>query len=155
MHRLTALLVALLVLAVGGGVAPLAAQEAEADPEAAECDVTLPPADPLPVGATEPVASGGLPDPLAAMPLETKIGQMLIAGVLDTELGDDERQIIADLHVGNVILMGRNFDSPEQVRSLTRDLQGLAQTANGVGLLIATDQKGGSSSGPTRTPASP
>ncbi len=141
MHRLIALAVIPLLL-LAGLLAPLAAQDT--DPEAAECDITLPAANPLPSTVTEaPPAIGGLPDPLALMSLEVKIGQMLMAGVQDEELGDDERQVIADLHVGNVILMGRNFDSPDQVLSLTQDLQRLAVASNGAGLLIATDQEGG------------
>ncbi len=139
MHHLSALAVALLVIAAA--VVPVAAQDA--DPDAAECDTTLPAPDPLPVAAAMPTERGDLPDPIAAMPLEVKIGQMLIAGVENTEVGDDERKVVADLHVGNVILMGRNFDSPEQVLALTQGLQQLARTSNGVGLLIATDQEGG------------
>ncbi len=139
MHHLSALAVALLVLVAG--VVPLAAQVA--DPDAAECDTTLPAPNPLPAAAALSTERGDLPDPIAAMPLEVKIGQMLIAGVQDTELGDDEHEIVANLHVGNVILMGRNFDSPEQVLALTQGLQELARTSNGVGLLIATDQEGG------------
>ncbi len=78
-------------------------------------------------------------DAVAGMPLEVKIGQMIVAGVEDETVGDDSRHIINDLHIGNIILMGRNFDSPEQVLRLTRDLQDLAMRANGVPLLIGTD----------------
>ena len=91
----------------------------------------------LPQEAT-PVA-----DAVAGMPLEVKIGQMILAGVEDETVDDDSRHIINDLHVGNVILMGRNFDSPQQVLQLTRDLQELAIGANGGPLLIGTDQEGG------------
>jgi beta-N-acetylhexosaminidase len=91
----------------------------------------------LPQEAT-PVA-----DAVAGMPLEVKIGQMIIAGVQDETVGEDSRHIIDDLHIGNIILMGRNFDSPEQVLRLTQDLQDLAMGANGVPLLIGTDQEGG------------
>ncbi|MDP9364368.1 MAG: beta-N-acetylhexosaminidase [Chloroflexota bacterium] len=141
MRRLAVLLAALVVLAAGAPALVISAQD---DPEAAECDETMPAPDPLPADAAAPPSStGGLPDPLALMPLEVKIGQMLVAGVQDTELGDDERAVIVDLHVGNVILMGRNFDSPQQVLGLTQDLQRLALESNGVGLLIATDQEGG------------
>ena len=141
MHRFSVLIATLVVLAAGA-IAPLAAQTT--DPDAAECETALPPPNPLPATVTDPPANtDGVPDPVAAMPLEVKIGQMLMAGVLDTEVADDERRIIADLHIGNVILMGRNFDSPEQVLALTQGLQDLAQTSNGVGLLIATDQEGG------------
>src|SRR5688572_29952863 len=75
-------------------------------------------------------------DTVAGMPLEVKIGQMILAGVQDETVGDDSRHIINDLHIGNIILMGRNFDSPQQVLRLTRDLQELAMSANGVPLLI-------------------
>jgi beta-N-acetylhexosaminidase len=82
-------------------------------------------------------------DAIASMPLEVKIGQLILAGVEDETVGDDSRHIIDDLHVGNIILMGRNFDSPQQVLRLTQDLQDLAMSANGVPLLIGTDQEGG------------
>jgi beta-N-acetylhexosaminidase len=82
-------------------------------------------------------------DALAGLPLEVKIGQMILAGVEDETVDDDSRHIINDLHVGNVILMGRNFDSPQQVLQLTQDLQELAIRANRVPLLIGTDQEGG------------
>ena len=99
--------------------------------------VSLIPGNALMQGATP------VPDELAAMPLEVKVGQMILAGVEDETVGDDARHIINDLHIGNVILMGRNFDSPEQVVQLTRGLQDLAMSANGVPLLIGTDQEGG------------
>ncbi len=138
MRRRLMLPVALLLL-VAGSITPLAAQGA--DPHAAECATTLPAADPLPVVA--PPLPRALPDPMAMMPLDVKIVQMLIGGVLDTIIGGDKRQMIEDLHLGNVILMGRNVDSPDQVLALTQGLQGLARSSNGVGLLIATDQEGG------------
>ena len=78
-----------------------------------------------------------------SMTLEMKIDQMLMAGVAGRTLSDDARHVIADLHVGNVVIMGPNVDSPAQVLRLTRELQALAMQANGVGLLIATDQEGG------------
>jgi beta-N-acetylhexosaminidase len=68
-------------------------------------------------GAT-PVAGG-----VAGMSLEVKIGQLILAGVEDETVGDDSRHIIDDLHIGNIILMGRNFDSPRQVLHLTQDFQ--------------------------------
>ena len=81
-------------------------------------------------------------DVVAGMPLEVKIGQLILAGVEGDVLGDDSRYIVNDLHIGNVILMGRNFASPRQVLQLTQDLQKLAMSANGVPLLIGTDQEG-------------
>lgn len=138
MGRIAPVLVALFILAMGS-VAPLAAHDS--DPHGADCAFALPAPAPLPA-ITSP-QSGALPDPIALMPLDVKIGQMLIGGVLDTAIGDDERRMIGDLHLGNVILMGRNVDSPAQVLALTQELQALAQSSNGVGLLVATDQEGG------------
>lgn len=83
-----------------------------------------------------------VPD-LTELPLEVKIGQLLMAGVLGTELDPDARRLIGTLHVGNVVLLDRNAASPAQVRRLTQDLQALAQAANGIGLFIAVDQEGG------------
>jgi beta-N-acetylhexosaminidase len=77
------------------------------------------------------------------MTLEQKIGQMLMTGVTGTTADDDARAVIAELHIGNVILMGRNIDNPAQVKSLTNGLQELALASNGVGAIIATDQEGG------------
>lgn len=141
MRPLPILVVALLIFAAASPLAVGAQADAAA---AADCAETPPAPNPRPATAGEPRdRTGGPPDPLALMPLDVKIGQMLVAGVQNTELGEDEREIIGELHAGNVILMGRNVDAPDQVRRLTRDLQRLAVERNGVGLLIATDQEGG------------
>jgi beta-N-acetylhexosaminidase len=76
-------------------------------------------------------------------PIEVKIGQLVMAGIPGPTVAADARHLIRDLHVGNVILMGRNVESPAQVLALTRDLQELALAAHGLPLLIATDQEGG------------
>jgi len=75
--------------------------------------------------------------------LEIKIGQMIMAGVKGTTPGDDARHIVADLRIGNVILMGRNIANPAQVLALTRELQELAIGELGIPALIGTDQEGG------------
>jgi beta-N-acetylhexosaminidase len=90
-----------------------------------------------------PVGTPAAATPVASPELERKIGQMLLAGVLGTTVIDDARQMIENLHVGNIILMGRNIDSPDQVLALTQELQSLAIEENGIGRLIATDQEGG------------
>jgi beta-N-acetylhexosaminidase len=68
---------------------------------------------------------------------------MLMAGVTSAVVTDDLRHLVADLHVGNVVLMGPSVESPAQLLAMTRELQTLALAANGVGLLVATDQEGG------------
>ncbi|HEX5498280.1 MAG TPA: beta-N-acetylhexosaminidase, partial [Thermomicrobiales bacterium] len=117
-------------------VAPVAAQPS-ANSFAACADAATPAA--LPAAPTQSEIDARI----AAMPLEVKIGQMLMAGVTGTTADADARAMIDDLHVGNVILMGRNVDSPPQVLALTQGLQQFAQASNGVGAIIATDQEGG------------
>ena len=56
------------------------------------------------------------------MALEAKVGQMLMAGVDGLEVTDDAQFVIGELRVGNVVLMGRNVDSPPQVLGLTQGL---------------------------------
>jgi beta-N-acetylhexosaminidase len=100
---------------------------------------------------TTPGAASPTAVPATATPVPTQepsvaimAGQMLMAGVDGTSLSDDARHVIGDLHVGNVVLMGRNVSSPAQVLALTQALQRYALEQNGVPLLIATDQEGGS-----------
>jgi beta-N-acetylhexosaminidase len=80
---------------------------------------------------------------LMNVPLEIKIGQMIMAGIAGKAADDDARYVVDELKIGNVILMGRNVESPQQVLALTQGLQSLAATALGIPLLIATDQEGG------------
>jgi beta-N-acetylhexosaminidase len=81
--------------------------------------------------------------PPVALTVEQQVGQMLMAGVTSPVVADDLHHLVADLHVGNVVLMGPSVESPAQLLALTRELQTLALAANGVGLLVATDQEGG------------
>lgn len=79
----------------------------------------------------------------ASVPLEIKIGQLIMTGIDGKVVNDDARYVIDELKIGNVILMGRNVESPQQVLALTQGLQSLASIAIGIPLLIATDQEGG------------
>ena len=69
---------------------------------------------------TDCVGKGVLPAANAAQPpdgeqsLEWQIGQMLMAGVAGTALSADASHVIGDLHVGNVVLMGPNVESPSE-----------------------------------------
>lgn len=83
------------------------------------------------------------PDPLAGRSVEWKVGQMLMAGIDGYSAGWDAQRLIGDLQVGNVVLLGRNLQSPEQIFALTLDLQRLAAESNEVPALIGTDQEGG------------
>lgn len=129
---------ALLVIASAGATQILTPTAVNAD---TVCDMSLPQRPDKP--QLSPQQQTLIEQTLASMSLEQKIGQMLMAGVTGTTADDDARSMIEDLHIGNVILMGRNVDNPEQVKALTGGLQELAVASNGVGAIIATDQEGG------------
>jgi beta-N-acetylhexosaminidase len=90
--------------------------------------------------------SEGSPD----IPLEEKVGQMLLVGFRGTVLEEDSpiRRIIRETHLGGVVLFdydvptrsfSRNIESPEQVTRLIADLQ----SASAIPLLVAVDAEGG------------
>lgn len=91
------------------------------------------------------------PRKAVAVPLETKIGQMILVGFRGREAGacDAVGRDLAERQIGGVILFdeemadgsraARNIQSPEQVRALTRSLQSLSAAP----LLVAIDQEGG------------
>ena len=130
--RLAVLLILLLPLA-GTGRQMVAAQ---ATPVATGCAIDLPTH--RAVETTEEARAL-----VEGMTTEQKVGQIMMAGVQGVALGDDEAALVRDGHLGNAILMGRNVDDPAQVLALTQALQIEAEAANGVGMLIATDQEGG------------
>ena len=82
--------------------------------------------------------------------LDVKIGQMIMVGFRGLSVTDDH-PIVRDLqefHVGSIVFFAYdvankvpvfNIESPEQVRRLTRSLQGFAASP----LLISIDQEGG------------
>lgn len=81
---------------------------------------------------------------VAAMPLEQKIGQMMMVGFEGSEPDAAITQAIQDRHVGGVILFSRNIITHEQVLELDRNLQQLAKDASQpASLMIAIDQEGG------------
>lgn len=95
-------------------------------------------------------ASLSLEDPLSTLSLKEKIGQMLM---LDfrywessyfTEMNEDVAAIIKEYHIGSVILFKNNIITPEQTLTLTQGLQKASLSAHGIGLIITTDQEGGS-----------
>ena len=59
--------------------------------------------------------------------------------LIDVELASDERELLQHPAVGGVILFGRNYQSPEQLRELTSAIHALREPK----LLIAADQEGG------------
>ncbi|NLC68078.1 MAG: beta-N-acetylhexosaminidase, partial [Clostridiaceae bacterium] len=77
------------------------------------------------------------------MTLEEKIGQLLMVGIEEKEVDEATAGFLRSHKVGGVILFERNIENPEQVKSLTRQLQELGSGPPGVGMLIGIDQEGG------------
>ena len=76
---------------------------------------------------------------MKALPVEQKIGQMLIVGFHGTTTPPHIIEWLKMGKIGGVILFARNIESPEQVEALTRSLHTAAKHP----ILIAIDQEGG------------
>lgn len=108
---------------------------------------------PLPTKAPSPQPSPTVPPTptVADAPLETKIGQMILAGFrgLRVAPGDLLAERLRNGSPGNVVLfdhdtpsngvIDRNIQSPAQLQALTTELQTYAP----IPLFIATDEEGG------------
>lgn len=75
--------------------------------------------------------------------LEQKIGQVLAVGFDGLELHPELDALIADCHLGGLVLFARNIESPAQTARLTAALQDAARRRGLPGLLLAVDQEGG------------
>lgn len=96
---------------------------------------------------------GGIVDPLliAERPflntptvISEWTGQMLMTGFEGTTLNRQTEDLIRNHHVGGLILFSRNYENPEQLHTLIRNLQeAAASTSTGLPLFISVDQEGG------------
>ncbi|WP_282012379.1 beta-N-acetylhexosaminidase [Nitrospina watsonii] len=76
--------------------------------------------------------------------LREQTGQMLLAGFDGTTVTRETEDLILNHHVGGFILFDRNYENPQQLHALTRDLQQVAAaSASGLPLFISVDQEGG------------
>ena len=76
--------------------------------------------------------------------LRQQIGQQVIMGLRGHSLGTDEAEFIVKNNIGGIILMGRNVESPSQVRELVAELQSLrSRMADKSPLFISIDMEGG------------
>lgn len=90
-------------------------------------------------------------DPYSDVPLDEKIGQMLMVGFRGLNVDESQhiRRDIEKYQIGGVVLynldlpsdrtLPRNVESPQQLQQLNNDLQALSQ----IPLLIGIDQEGG------------
>ena len=63
----------------------------------------------------------------------------IMVGVMDVELQADERDMLRHPMVGGVVLFARNYESPQQLEKLVREIHALRDPH----LLVAVDQEGG------------
>lgn len=93
-------------------------------------------------GVASPVPEDPIKTKLAAMTLEQKLGQMIVAGIDGTKIDDQAKSLIADQFIGGFILYKPNIESVEQTTKLLNDLKA-ANRSNPAPLLLSVDQEGG------------
>lgn len=81
--------------------------------------------------------------PVEALSRDEKIGQLFLAGFPGTEVPEAFGALVAEHHLGNAILFGRNVATPPQVASLTGTLRQRMTDAVDVPPLVGIDQEGG------------
>lgn len=81
---------------------------------------------------------------MVELDVKKKIGQMMVIGFDGKTVPDSVKELIQEYHIGSIILFGRNIGTPEEVLTLTRDLQAEAKKAGYTHpLLICIDQENG------------
>jgi beta-N-acetylhexosaminidase len=75
--------------------------------------------------------------------LVKQVGQMTVSPVIGTTPDDALLDRVRAGEVGGVILFGENIETHPQVRALVRRLQNAARLGGNPGLLVMTDQEGG------------
>ncbi|MGM0382435.1 MAG: beta-N-acetylhexosaminidase [Thermodesulfobacteriota bacterium] len=72
-----------------------------------------------------------------------KIGRLFIGGMPGPELDTNTMKLIADYHLGGIILFSRNIEDPIQLAQLCMDIQRVAMENSGYPVFLAIDQEGG------------
>ncbi|MES2854219.1 MAG: glycoside hydrolase family 3 N-terminal domain-containing protein, partial [Bdellovibrionota bacterium] len=80
---------------------------------------------------------------LAKMPLDVKVGQMLMIGFKGQKIDDSLSLMIKKVKPGAIVLFGRNIRTARQTADLNESAQSLSRKLSQVPLLIAADQEGG------------
>ncbi|OKP66576.1 glycoside hydrolase family 3 [Paenibacillus sp. P3E] len=130
---------------------PPAASPSSENPPPRQTDAASPPAQsPPPVTAASPEPAGSegsgpvgvIEQEIASMPLEDKIGQMLLVGIDGTEVSAQTQAMISNDKVGGIILYGDNIKSLKGLVSLTNELK-RSNAGNPAPLFVSVDQEGG------------
>src|SRR5213596_3391607 len=84
-------------------------------------------------------------DAISKMTLAEKVGQLVMIRIHGRTLSSSEYALIANSHLGGVILFGDNYSDRSQLRALTTRLQRAGRAGNGfgIGMLISANQEGG------------
>ena len=83
-------------------------------------------------------------DALRGLTLEQKLGQLMMVTFEGTDLGPASSAQLQQRHIGNVVLLGGNIQSPEQLARLTDQIKAKTRaTTNGIDPILAVDQEGG------------
>ncbi|WP_420838622.1 glycoside hydrolase family 3 N-terminal domain-containing protein [Bifidobacterium amazonense] len=117
------------------GVRPSQSEEAVTSPDHRDHTATAVPA------PRDDSPDGKAKRAVAAMSLEERIGQLIMAPLFAGNDPSVLRQLIADRHVGSILLIGNWNDGVASVRAAADALQSYAP--NGNRLLITADQEGG------------
>jgi beta-N-acetylhexosaminidase len=80
--------------------------------------------------------------PIGHLSVDDKLAQLLFVGFEGTAVTPDLKHLVADWHVGGVVLYAQNIESSAQTSLLNQEIRNLAQ--GGVAPFIAIDQEGGS-----------
>lgn len=76
--------------------------------------------------------------------MNKNFGQLMIIGIQGKSLTEDEKKFIISNNISGVILMGRNCESPKQIRDLCNDIQSLRfKMPDKAPLFIGIDMEGG------------
>jgi len=75
--------------------------------------------------------------------LNSRIGQLVMAGMPGPHMDDGTVALIRDYNIGGIILFSRNIQDPLQLANLCGQLQDMAVKNHGRPLLLAVDQEGG------------
>ncbi|MFH5801346.1 beta-N-acetylhexosaminidase [Haladaptatus sp. CMAA 1911] len=99
------------------------------EPESAES--TNPPASPTDFKAD-----------VSSLSLSEKVGQLFVAGFDGTTPTEEIATLVSERNLGGLIYFSRNVESPDQLRSLSRTLQGFVPDGKPP-LFLSIDQEGG------------
>ncbi|QMV40354.1 beta-N-acetylhexosaminidase [Cohnella cholangitidis] len=139
----------LLVVTVGCGLGtggnqasqsapPLQSPSPSAEPSPSQA----PPASPSSPSEINPSGNVDINDIISQMTLEQKVGQMLLAGIEGKKIDSSMKKMIAEQHVGGIILYKNNFSDLAGSVRLVNELK-QANNGNPAPLFISVDQEGG------------